>query len=190
MGVEHLWYIRPFCVGFIPAIADAITTLPPPPPPPLAPCQRCHPPIGRLSTPSLSFSLRCFEPAIFYVKFSSGFFTNLMLSWAEWGGQRVHPLPSFTSCRFDNSPNVSTLRSAFLSAVGPHSTLPFQMELQLQRQQAQAQRQTLDRLARRPPTTSAPAQVDLLSPRLCSCLFFLYIHCCRVCCPCRLLLSL
>ena len=34
-----------------------------------------------------------------------------------------------------------------------------QMELQLQRQQAQAQRQTLDRLARRPPATSAPAQV-------------------------------
>lgn len=30
------------------------------------------------------------------------------------------------------------------------------MELQLQRQQAQAQRQTLDRLARRPPTSSAP----------------------------------
>ena len=112
-----------------------------------------------------------------------------MLSWAEWGGQRVHPLPSFTSCRFDNSPNLSTLRSAFLSAVGPHSALPFQMELQLQRQQAQAQRQTLDRLARRPPTTSAPAQVDLLSPRLCSCLFFLYIHCCRVCCPRRFLLS-
>jgi len=35
-----------------------------------------------------------------------------------------------------------------------------QMELQLQRQQAQAQRQTLDRLARRPPTSSAPAQVQ------------------------------
>lgn len=35
-----------------------------------------------------------------------------------------------------------------------------QMELQLQRQQAQAQRQTLDRLARRPPTTSAPAQAQ------------------------------
>jgi hypothetical protein len=34
------------------------------------------------------------------------------------------------------------------------------MELQLQRQQAQAQRQTLDRLARRPPATSAPAQVQ------------------------------
>ena len=37
------------------------------------------------------------------------------------------------------------------------------MELQLQRQQAQAQRQTLDRLARRPPATSAPAQVTLVS---------------------------
>merc|ERR1719430_2751418 len=35
-----------------------------------------------------------------------------------------------------------------------------QMELQLQRQQAQAQRQTLDRLARRPPATSAPAQAQ------------------------------
>merc|ERR1712203_1216559 len=35
-----------------------------------------------------------------------------------------------------------------------------QMESQLQRQQAQAQRQTLDRLARRPPTTSAPAQAQ------------------------------
>jgi len=34
------------------------------------------------------------------------------------------------------------------------------MELQLQRQQAQAQRQTLDRLARRPPATSAPAQAQ------------------------------
>lgn len=40
------------------------------------------------------------------------------------------------------------------------------MELQLQRQQAQAQRQTLDRLARRPPATSAPAQVNLLPSRL------------------------
>lgn len=35
-----------------------------------------------------------------------------------------------------------------------------QMELQLQRQQAQAQRQTLDRLARRPPASQAPAQVQ------------------------------
>ena len=40
------------------------------------------------------------------------------------------------------------------------------MELQLQRQQAQAQRQTLDRLARRPPATSAPAQVNLVSHQL------------------------
>jgi len=35
-----------------------------------------------------------------------------------------------------------------------------QMELQLQRQQAAAQRQTLDRLARRPPTSSTPAAVQ------------------------------
>merc|ERR1712203_523049 len=35
-----------------------------------------------------------------------------------------------------------------------------QLELQLQRQQAQAQRQTLDRLARSPPATSAPAQAQ------------------------------
>jgi len=42
-------------------------------------------------------------------------------------------------------------------AAGSSSQLhQLQMELQLQRQQAQAQRQTLDRLARRPPTSSAP----------------------------------
>lgn len=46
-------------------------------------------------------------------------------------------------------------------AAGSSSQLhQLQMELQLQRQQAQAQRQTLDRLARRPPASSAPAQVQ------------------------------
>jgi len=46
-------------------------------------------------------------------------------------------------------------------AAGSSSQLhQLQMELQLQRQQAQAQRQTLDRLARRPPASSAPAQMQ------------------------------
>ena len=38
------------------------------------------------------------------------------------------------------------------------------MELQLQRQQAQAQRQTLDRLARRPPASSASQVVQPSQP--------------------------
>ena len=38
------------------------------------------------------------------------------------------------------------------------------MELQLQRQQAQAQRQTLDRLARRPPASAAAAAAPVVQP--------------------------
>jgi len=87
---------------------------------------------------------------------------------------RRHNNPPPTSAAGGSASSLSTLSPSSREPVDPIAELlsqlsgvrraagsssqlhQLQMELQLQRQQAQAQRQTLDRLARRPPTSSAP----------------------------------
>lgn len=78
------------------------------------------------------------------------------------GGSALSTLSPSTRETVDPIAELLSQLSGVRRAAGSSSSQlhQLQMELQLQRQQAQAQRQTLDRLARRPPATSAPAQVQ------------------------------
>lgn len=100
MIIQSCQYINVILCGWIIIIPGAITTHPPPPPPPRAPYQRCHPPLGRLSIPLLSYSLRCFGVTISDV--ISFMIYSIFFSWVEWGVQQAHLPRSYISCRFDN----------------------------------------------------------------------------------------
>jgi len=76
------------------------------------------------------------------------------------GGGTLSTLSPSTRETVDPIAELLSQLSGVRRAAGSSSSQlhQLQMELQLQRQQAQAQRQTLDRLARRPPATAAQVQ--------------------------------